>query len=96
MDDNALIHPQSRAAFAALLDQGWTDALRALQPEGPLWTFWSYLRQRWPADKGMRLDHLLLSPDLAERLVDGGVDRLVRGEPQASDHAPSWIELSLA
>ncbi len=90
---NALLQPQSRAAFQRLLDQGWTDALRALQPDGPLWTFWGYLRHRWPNDKGMRLDHLLLSPDLAERLVAAGVSRATRGEAGASDHAPTWIEI---
>ena len=91
--DNALLQPQSRAAFQRLLDQGWTDALRALQPSGPLWTFWGYLRNRWPNDKGMRLDHLLLSPDLAERLLAAGVSRAARGEEGASDHAPTWIEV---
>jgi len=90
---NALLHPKSRAAFARLLDQGWTDALRAVHPEGPLWTFWSYLRFRWPKDKGLRLDHLLLSPDLADRLIDAGVDRWVRDLEGASDHAPAWIAL---
>jgi exodeoxyribonuclease-3 len=94
LDGNALIQPESRAAFARLLDQGWTDALRTLQPQGPLWTFWDYKRGRWAADKGMRLDHLLLSPDLGRRLVGGGVDRWVRGETEASDHAPAWIALS--
>jgi exodeoxyribonuclease-3 len=91
--DDALLRPESRAAYARLLDQGWTDALRAVHPEGPLWTFWSYLRMRWPKDKGLRLDHLLLSPDLAERLIDAGVDRWARGQDQASDHAPAWITL---
>lgn len=95
LDDNALIQPESRQAFARLLTQGWTDALRRLVPDGPLWTFWDYKRERWPADKGMRLDHLLLSPELSERLVDGGVDRWVRGEENASDHAPAWITLDL-
>lgn len=91
--DDALLAPQVRDAYARLLDQGWTDALRALHPEGPLWTFWSYRRARWPADKGLRLDHLLISPALASTLVDAGVDRWTRGEPMASDHAPVWIEL---
>ena len=91
--DNALLRPESRAAFQTLLDQGWTDALRTLQPAGPLWTFWGYLRHRWPNDKGMHLDHLLLSPDLAAQLAAGGVDREVRGIEGASDHAPAWIEL---
>jgi exodeoxyribonuclease III len=95
LDNNALIQPQSRQAFARLLAQGWTDALRRLQPAGPLWTFWDYKRERWPADKGMRLDHLLLSPKMSARLVEGGVDRWVRGEENASDHAPAWIVLDL-
>ena len=90
---NALLQPQSRAAFQALLDQGWTDALRAQQPEGPLWTFWGYLRNRWPNDKGMRLDHLLLSPTLAKQLLSAGVSRSVRAEPGASDHAPAWVQV---
>lgn len=93
LDRNALIQPQSREAFARLLDQGWADALRKLQPSGPLWTFWDYEFARWPADKGMRLDHLLLSPAISERLVDGGVERWVRGEENASDHAPAWIKI---
>jgi exodeoxyribonuclease-3 len=91
LDKNALIQPESRQAFARLLSQGWTDALRRLQPDGPLWTFWDYKRERWPKDKGMRLDHFLLSPQLSERLVEGGVDRWARGEENASDHAPAWI-----
>lgn len=92
---NALLQPQTRAAYQRLLDQGWTDALRTLQPEGPLWTFWGYLRHRWPNDKGMRLDHLLLSPDIANRVKSGGVSRSVRGEDGASDHAPVWVDLNL-
>lgn len=95
LDNNALIQPESRRAFARLLAQGWTDALRSLYPDGPLWTFWDYKRERWAADKGMRLDHLLLSPKMSKRLVDGGVDRWMRGEENASDHAPAWIVLDL-
>lgn len=91
---NALLQPQTRAAYQRLLDQGWTDALRTLQPEGPLWTFWGYLRHRWPNDKGMRLDHLLLSPSLATGLRRAGVSREVRGQEGASDHAPTWIEIA--
>ena len=93
LDRNALIQPQSREAYGRLLAQGWTDALRTLQPEGPLWTFWDYERNRWALDKGMRLDHLLLAPAVRDRLMDGGVDRWVRGEENASDHAPAWIVL---
>jgi len=95
LDNNALIQPESRQAFARLLAQGWTDALRKLHPNGPLWTFWDYKFERWPADKGMRLDHFLLSPQISKRLVAGGVDRWVRGEINASDHAPAWIVLDL-
>jgi exodeoxyribonuclease III len=95
LDTNALVQPESRKAFARLLAQGWTDALRKLQPNGPLWTFWDYKFERWPNDKGMRLDHFLLSPDLADRLTAGGVDRWARGQQNSSDHAPTWIELDL-
>jgi exodeoxyribonuclease-3 len=93
LDGNALIQPESRQAFSQMLALGWSDALRSLHPTGPLWTFWDYKHERWPADKGMRLDHFLLSPDLSARLVEGGVDRWVRGEENASDHAPAWIHL---
>ena len=95
LDDNALIQPESRRAFARLVTQGWTDALRRLHPEGPLWTFWDYKRDRWQRDKGMRLDHILLSPEMSERLISGGVDRWVRGVENASDHAPAWVRLDL-
>jgi exodeoxyribonuclease-3 len=90
---NALLQPEAREAYRRLLEAGWIDALRAVQPEGPLWTFWGYLRHRWPHDKGMRLDHFLLSPQAAAHLIDAGVDRSVRGKEGASDHAPTWIEL---
>ncbi len=93
LEGNALIHPASRAAYRQMLDQGWTDALRILQPYGPLWTFWSYQRNRWATNKGMRLDHLLLSPGLTARLTAGGVDDWTRDQDGASDHAPAWISL---
>jgi exodeoxyribonuclease-3 len=94
--DNALVQPAAREAFADLLAQGWTDALRKLYPDEPaLYTFWDYMRNRWPRNAGLRLDHLLLSRNLVRKLKAGGVDREVRGEEGASDHAPAWIELSL-
>ncbi|WP_428394412.1 exodeoxyribonuclease III [Lichenicoccus sp.] len=93
---NALVQPKSRQAFRRLLDQGWTDAIRAAHPTGPAYTFWEYMRDRWPRDAGLRIDHLLLSPQLAERLRSAGVDRMVRGEPGASDHAPTWVVLDQA
>jgi exodeoxyribonuclease-3 len=95
LDNNALIQPKSREAFARLVTQGWVDALRKLQPEGPLWTFWDYERDRWKSDKGMRLDHILLSPQISGQLVNGGVDRWMRGEENSSDHAPAWITLDI-
>ena len=91
---NALLQPESRAAYARLLAQGWTDAIRERFPhDPPPWTFWPVFRQAWERDAGMRIDHLLLSPAAAERLSDAGVDREVRGEERASDHAPVWITL---
>ncbi len=95
LEKNALVQPASREAFQRLLQQGWTDALRRLHPSGPLWTFWDYKFERWQADKGMRLDHLLLSPQVVALLRDGGIDRWVRGEDNASDHAPAWITLDV-
>jgi exodeoxyribonuclease-3 len=90
---NALVQPQPRALFRRLVDQGWLDAIRARHPEAPMYTFWDYMRERWPRDAGLRLDHLLLSPAAAERLADAGVDRDVRGADNASDHAPAWVAL---
>jgi exodeoxyribonuclease-3 len=92
-DKDALIQPKSRAAFRKLIDQGWCDAIRTLHPEAPMFTFWDYKRNRWPRDAGLRLDHLLLSPQLNSRLVKAGVDRKIRGEEGASDHAPAWVVL---
>ena len=92
-DRNALLQPQSRGAYQRLLAQGWTDAIRALHPKEPMYTFWDYMRNRWERDSGLRLDHILLSPVLSKRLQGTGVDRLVRGMEDASDHAPVWAEL---
>jgi exodeoxyribonuclease-3 len=92
-DKDALLQPESRAAFRRLLAQGWTDAIRTIHPDAPMFTFWDYKRNRWPRDAGLRLDHILLSPGLADRLDDAGVDRAERGREGASDHAPAWIVL---
>ena len=91
--NDALLQPESRAAFQRLLDQGWTDAIRTLHPADPMYTFWHYMRDRWRRNAGLRLDHLLLSPPLVGRLAAAGVDREVRGREGASDHAPAWIAL---
>jgi exodeoxyribonuclease III len=93
---DALLQPESRAAFRRLLDQGWTDAIRRCHPAGPVYTFWDYKRNRWPRDAGLRIDHILLSAAVTERLVSAGVDRAVRGEASASDHAPAWVVLDEA
>ena len=90
---DALLQPESRAAFQRLLDQGWTDALRTIHRTGPLYTFWDYKRDRWSRNAGLRLDHILLSPSLAGRLDHADVDRSVRGQDGASDHAPTWVTI---
>lgn len=91
--DDALFRPETRAAYARLLDQGWTDALRKLHPGERLYTFWDYFRNAYARDAGLRIDHLLISPRLTTALVAAGVDRDVRGWEKSSDHAPVWIEL---
>lgn len=93
-DDDALVQPESRAAFRRLLEQGWVDAIRARHPKERIYTFWDYMRKRWERNAGLRIDHLLLNPPMAKRLVDANVDKHVRGRPGASDHAPTWIEVS--
>jgi len=92
-DNDALVQPESRAAYAKLLAQGWTDAIRELYPDDRIYTFWHYWRNSWQRNAGLRIDHFLLSPSLAKRLVGAGVDRDMRGLPNASDHAPVWINL---
>jgi exodeoxyribonuclease III len=91
--DDALFAPEVREAYAALVAQGWTDALRSLHPGETIYTFWHYWRRSFERDAGLRIDHLLLSPILAKRLVAAGVDRFARAMDKTSDHAPTWIEL---
>lgn len=91
---DALLHRESRAAFARLLRQGWTDAVRTLHPDAPMFSYWSYLRRRWPRNAGLRLDVLLLSARLRRLLRAADEDRWVRDLPDASDHAPVWIDLA--
>jgi exodeoxyribonuclease-3 len=90
---DALLQPESRACYRQLLAQGWTDCLRALHPDERIYTFWDYFRQHWQSNSGLRIDHLLVNAELAPRLKAAGVDTWVRGQPGASDHAPTWIEL---
>ena len=91
--DDALFAPEARAAYARLLDQGWTDALRTLHPGETIYTFWDYFRNAYARNAGLRIDHLLLSPELAPRLRKAEVDRHVRGWDKTSDHAPVWVRL---
>ena len=92
---DALLQPETRAAYRQIVHQGWTDALRALHPhEDKLYTFWDYTAGCWQRNAGFRIDHLLCSPEAADRLRGAGVDKWVRGEEKASDHAPTWVELS--
>ena len=93
MASDALMQPESRAAFRTILHQGWTDAIRARYPDGAVYTFWDYTAGAWQRDAGFRIDHLLLSPQAADRLLDAGVDKDYRGREKASDHAPTWVAL---
>lgn len=91
---DALMQPEVRDAFQRLLAQGWTDALRTVHGDQRIYTFWDYFRQHAERDRGLRIDHLLLNPVLAKRLQDAGVDRWVRLQEKASDHAPAWVTVT--
>lgn len=94
MAKDALCQPESRAAFRKLLYQGWTDAIRAIHPAERAYTYWDYFQNRYERDHGLRIDHLLLSPRVADRLTASGVDRTPRGWEKASDHTPAWVEIA--
>lgn len=93
--DDALVRPESRARFRRLIWMGFTDAIHAIHPSGRVWTFWDYQAGAWQRDLGLRIDHVLLSPELAERLVAADADRGERGLDQPSDHVPVLVELGL-
>jgi exodeoxyribonuclease-3 len=93
---DALVRPETRARYRRLLWLGLTDAIRALHPTGPVYTFWDYQAGAWQRDSGLRIDHALLSPTLAERLISALPDRAARAEEQPSDHVPVTIELGPA
>ena len=93
MQDDALMQPESRAAYARLLGDGWTDAIRTHNPRGGVWTYWDYQAGAWQRDHGFRIDHILLSPECADRLEACGVDKAHRGREKASDHTPVWAVL---
>ena len=92
--DDALFRPEVRKAYRDLLDQGWTDAIRHLEPDRRIYTFWKYFRNAFARDAGLRIDHFLLAPSLQDRLLAAGVDRHVRGWEHSSDHAPVWIDIA--
>jgi exodeoxyribonuclease-3 len=93
MESDALMHPDSRKAFNRLLSEGWLDSLKYHNPRGGIWTYWDYQAGAWQRDHGFRIDHILLTPELADRLVATGVDKEHRGREKASDHAPIWVTL---
>lgn len=93
MAEDALMQPESRDAYLRLLHDGWTDAIATHNPNGGVWTYWDYQAGAWQKDNGFRIDHALLSPELADRLVACGVDKAHRGREKASDHAPVWVEI---
>jgi exodeoxyribonuclease-3 len=92
--DDALFRPETRAQFRALLNLGLTDALRAVNGAAAQYTYWDYQYNAWPANKGIRIDHFLLSPALTDRLQSCTVDRDERGREQPSDHTPVMIEVA--
>ena len=92
--DDALCRPESRGRFRRLMYLGLTDAFRAFNTAPHLYSYWDYQRGAWPKDEGLRIDHLLLSPQAADRLKDCGVDKTPRGKEKPSDHTPVWCELA--
>ena len=93
MASDALMQPASRDAYFRILGDGWTDALATRNPRGGVWTYWDYQAGAWQRDHGFRIDHALLSPECADRLLAAGVDKDHRAREKASDHAPVWVEL---
>lgn len=91
--NDAVFFPEAKEAYQRLLDQGWTDSIRALFPNEKIYTYWDYFRNAFPRNAGIRMDHLLLNPPLAKRLKTGGVNRDVRAREKPSDHAPVWITI---
>ncbi len=94
MAGDALMQPESRDAYARLLSDGWTDAIDTLNPRGGVWTFWDFQAGAWQRDHGFRIDHLLLSPQAADRMQAAGVDKEYRGREKPSDHTPVWVDLT--
>jgi exodeoxyribonuclease-3 len=94
--EDALFQPESRAAYQRLLNLGLTDAVRACHPEAGVYTFWDYQAGAFQRDNGIRIDHLLLSSQAADRMTAAGIDKFTRAWEKPSDHVPVWITLDLA
>ena len=94
-EGDALFHPESRKRFFSLLNLGYSDAFRAMHPEGAHYSFWDYQAGAWPKNNGIRIDHLLLSPEAANRLTNAGIDKGPRGLEKASDHTPIWCDITV-
>ena len=92
---DALTRPESRGAFRALLYEGYADALRAYHPTGVFYSYWDYQAGAWQRDHGVRIDHLLVSPEALDQLQDVGIDRGPRGLEKPSDHTPIWCQLDV-
>jgi exodeoxyribonuclease-3 len=93
--NDALFLPQTREKFRSLINLGLTDALRAVSDDPELYSFWDYQAGSWQKNDGIRIDHLLLSPQAADRLIDAGIDKHVRAWDKPSDHVPVWIDLKI-
>lgn len=93
--NDALFRPEIRKAFKKIISSGWTDAIRTLYPDEKIYTFWDYFRNAYQRDAGLRIDHFLLSPQISDKLISGGVERHVRGWEKTSDHAPVWIKIRI-
>ena len=94
-EGDALYHPDSRSRFFKLLHKGYTDAFRSIHPSGAFYSFWDYQAGAWQKNNGIRIDHLLLSPEAANRLANAGIDKQPRGLERASDHTPIWCDIKM-
>jgi exodeoxyribonuclease-3 len=93
--NDALFLPETRERFQALLNLGLTDAVRAVTADPGQYTFWDYQAGAWQKNNGIRIDHMLLSPQASDRLMAAGIDRHVRTWEKPSDHVPVWVDLDL-
>ncbi|WP_128516644.1 exodeoxyribonuclease III [Tabrizicola thermarum] len=91
---DALFLPESRAAFRRMAHLGLTDAVRVRDPAARVYTFWDYQAGAWERNNGIRIDHVLCSPQAADRLEEAGIDKAVRGGDKPSDHVPVWVRLA--